>query len=61
MQATLVIAASDYVQYALLARFSVALRAEVRIPMMSPRYSGTMSLTIPISSRPVFQPDVARS
>lgn len=28
MQATLVIAASDYVQYALLARFSVALRAE---------------------------------
>ena len=28
LQATLVIAASDYVQYALLARFSVALRAE---------------------------------
>jgi DNA-binding transcriptional LysR family regulator len=28
MQATLVIAASDYVQYALLARFSVALRVE---------------------------------
>ena len=44
MQATLVIAASDYVQYALLARFSVALRAEAPMIRIAWRALDVMAL-----------------
>ena len=46
MQATLVIAASDYVQYALLARFSVALRAEAPMIRIAWRALDVMALPI---------------
>ena len=44
MQATLVIAASDYVQYALLARFSLALRAEAPMIRIAWRTLDVMAL-----------------
>ncbi len=44
MEATLVIAASDYVQYALLARFSVALRAEAPMIRIAWRALDVMAL-----------------
>lgn len=43
------------------ARFSRSVDWWLRIPMMSPRHSGPMSPTVPISSRPVFRDDVAQS
>ena len=45
MRATLVIAASDYVQYALLARLSVALRAEAPMIRIAWRALAVMALT----------------
>ncbi len=45
MQATLVIAASDYVQYALLARFSVALRAEAPMVRIAWRALDVLALS----------------
>ena len=45
MQATLVIAASDYVQYALLSRFSIALRAEAPMIRISWRALDVMALS----------------
>jgi DNA-binding transcriptional LysR family regulator len=45
MQATLVIAASDYVQYALLSRFSVALRAEAPMIRIAWRALDVMALS----------------
>ena len=45
MRATLVIAASDYVQYALLARFSVVLRAEAPMIRIAWRALDVMALT----------------
>ena len=45
MRATLVIAASDYVQYALLTRFSVALRAEAPLIRIAWRALDVMALT----------------
>jgi len=46
MRATLVIAASDYVQYALLARFSVALRAEAPMVRIAWRALDVTALTM---------------
>ena len=45
MQATLVIAASDYVQYALLARFAVALRVEAPMVRIAWRALDVMALS----------------
>jgi DNA-binding transcriptional LysR family regulator len=45
MQATLVIAASDYVQYALLARFSVALRTEAPMVRIAWRALDVLALS----------------
>ncbi len=46
LQATMVIAASDYVQYALLARFSVALRAEAPMIRIAWRALDVMALSM---------------
>ena len=45
LRATVVIAASDYVQYALLARYSVALRAEAPMIRIAWRALDVMALT----------------